>query len=346
LLNGDFTIYFTIGAPGRFLNSLIKISILIVTKNWNKEVQNFSYIEELKDNNLDFEVLLAEGNNPSSQRNLLAKSASGDYLLFLDDDSQPIVKLLERYRDTLNLYPETDVLGGPSLLIRKANFLDGISHLFFSSAFGIGPVKSRYNSLGAIRKATEKDLILCNLLVRKDFFLKTKGFSRNLYPGEENEFLKNQQGSNVLYDPEAIVYREARDSLFLFWKQMFSYGKGRAKHFTLNNFFEYVFLIPLFFALYVVSLPLFVDRHPIFYFPILLHFFCSFATVLVHKNENLTITQKILSPFFFFSGHISYGLGLMAGFLKHNLLKKSNRKSTQHQKVQIHKLKNFKKSSI
>ncbi|MDD4976019.1 MAG: hypothetical protein PHY93_16815, partial [Bacteriovorax sp.] len=288
----------------------------------------------------------AEGNNPSTQRNLLARNAEGEYILFLDDDSLPINSLLEKYQNTLQAYPGTEILGGPSLLIEKQNNLYHLSNIFFSSIFGIGPIRSRYNSLGKVRKATERELILCNLLMKRAFFLKTKGFDQNIYPGEENEFLKSLQTSTrIIYDPKAIVYREPRDSFYLFLKQMFSYGRGRAKHLKLNYFFEYLFLIPLLFSLYVISLPFIVNQSFVFYTPLLGHFVSSLLTLLVNQKTRLTIYQKSLLPFFFLLGHFGYGLGLIVGIFQYKILKILIVSKKTKEEIQIHRLKNFKKSS-
>lgn len=323
----------------------IKISILIVTKNWNADLHAFNYIKELRHSNIDFEVLLAEGNNPSSQRNLLAKNAEGDYILFLDDDSMPVKDLLEIYHNTLLAYPETEILGGPSLLRTNESVIYQLSDVFFSNAFGIGPIRSRYNSLGSIRKASEKDLILCNLLMKRDFFLRTKGFNQNQYPGEENEFLKSLHAStNIIYDPRAIVTRKPRETFVLFLEQMFSYGKGRAKHLKLNYFFEYLFLIPLFFSLYIVSLPFLNNQTSFIYLPLWLHLSISMGVFAGKSGQHLSIYQKTLLPFFFLLGHFFYGLGLMAGVAKYKIAKKFIASKRPKEIIQLHKLKKFKKN--
>lgn len=323
----------------------IQISILIVTRKWHQGKCTFDSIINQKDDSIDFEVLLAEGNNPSSQRNKLAQHAKGDYILFLDDDSQPRENLLERYHQTLKDYPDAEILGGPALLFKKNNLLFGLSNIFFSSSFGIGPVKSRYNSIGPVRAATEKDLILCNLLMKRDFFLKTKGFDRNLYPGEENEFLKNlKSGVKILYDPNAVVYKEPRETFFQFLEQMVSYGNGRSRHWNFNYFFEYLFFIPLLFTLYVLSLSFILNRYSSLYLlPVAAHFSLSLMTVYSIKSSNLTTMQKCFVPFFFFMGHFCYGLGLVMG-LSNKILKRGRTCSLKDQ-IQIYGLKSFKKNS-
>jgi succinoglycan biosynthesis protein ExoA len=324
----------------------MKISILIVTRKWKPDSNTFNYINQVKNRNLDFEVLIAEGNNPSSQRNLLAEKSNGELILFLDDDSVPAEDLLERYRETLEAYPEAKIIGGPSLLIKKDQSLSPLSNIFFSSSFGIGPVRNRYNSIGATRKATEKDLILCNLLIKRDFFLKTKGFNQEIYPGEENEFLNNlDEDVEILYNPDAIVYREPRRSFVLFLEQMFSYGKGRGKHLKLNSFCEFLFLIPLFFSLYIFNLPLIKNQSFAWYAPVGIHFLLSVITLIIHGVKDLSIRQRLLLPFFFFLGHFSYGVGVMAGIVKHRLLSVIILKKRNKEQIKIYNLKIFKKYS-
>jgi succinoglycan biosynthesis protein ExoA len=319
----------------------MKVSLLIVTRKWNP---NFSYIKELKRRDIDFEVLIAEGTNPSTQRNLLAKSAKGEFVLFLDDDSWPIPELLEKYQHTIQNYPEIQIVGGPALLIAKNNHISQLSGIFFSSIFGIGPIRSRYNSLGSIRNASEKDLILCNLLVRKDFFLKTNGFDQQIYPGEENKFLKSiHKSSKILYDPEAIVYREPRTTFSLFLKQMFSYGKGRSKHLELNYLFEYFFLIPLVFSTYILSLPFLIRISFFFSAPLLLHFLLSPLTLVGRNKNEMGMFQKATLPLFFITGHFSYGLGLLIGLIKYKIFRRFNSENRLNANIKIHFLKSFKK---
>lgn len=330
---------------GYTLEKKIKISVLIITRKWIKDIHSFNYIMKLKHRNVDFEVLLAEGVNPSTQRNLLARQARGDYLLFLDNDSVPSVDLLEIYRNTVLANPDAVILGGPSVLKKKQNLLYQLSSIFFSSSFGVGPVKNRYNSSGVTRKASEKDLILCNMLIKRDFFLKTKGFDHSLYPGEENEFLKSLSVcSCILYEPCAIVYRKPRRNFCGFVLQLFSYGKGRSKHLKLKNLYEYSFLIPSFFFLYIVSFTFLLKFSKVFAFPLLLHLILSLYVSLSSKDLNLSILERVLTPLFFFSGHFSYGLGLTFGIIRYKLLKRKMPKMPNEKNIKCFKLKNFKKS--
>jgi cellulose synthase/poly-beta-1,6-N-acetylglucosamine synthase-like glycosyltransferase len=327
------------------LKQIFKVSILIITKN---SVTDWSHVYNLKNvehKGIDFEIIVAEGNNPSLQRNKLAAEAIGDYILFLDDDSIPEIDLLEKYQLALVVFPDLEICGGPSVLINDHKFLTQLSIMFFSSSFGIGPVKNRYNPIGEIRSAGERDLILCNLMMRRDFFLMTNGFNQNLYPGEENEFIKKLKiCTKIIYNPEVIVYRKPRESFWLFIDQMISYGRGRSKHFQFKRFSEYIFLVPMIFTLYVTSLPIIVKFSQLAWLPLSLYFLIAIFIISLEKNIKLAVLQKMALPLFFFCGHFSYGIGTLLGALRHRLFRKYIYENKKENQVKIYTLLNFKKN--
>ncbi|MDO9181765.1 MAG: glycosyltransferase family 2 protein [Bacteriovorax sp.] len=326
------------------MNSQIKLSILIATRKFNQDANAYSFIEKLNQNGIDFEIIFAEGDNPSKQRNMLSKHAQGDFILFLDDDSIPKRNLLACYLNTIREHPELKICGGPSVLVENDMYFTNPSILFFSSAFGIGPVRSRYNPVGKKRNASEKELILCNMLIRKDFFLKTSGFDQNLYPGEENKFLKSiHANTTIIYDPDAIVFRKPRETIKLFLQQMFYYGNGRAKHLQLSGPFEYLFLIPMFFTIYIILLVYLINVSVVFVTPIVLHVFLSLMAIVKNKRLKLTYRQILITPVLFLMGHFYYGFGLIIGILKYRILKMLFISSRPPQKINIHIVKNFTK---
>lgn len=109
------------------------------------------------------------GNERSAQRNYGARKSRGKYLLFLDSDMYlhkntigACVSFMEKKSSFIALYiPE--IISGKSLFANIRNF-----------------ERSFYNatSIDAVR------------FVRKNAFLKTKGFDENLYAGEDWDFTK------------------------------------------------------------------------------------------------------------------------------------------------------------
>jgi hypothetical protein len=95
----------------------------------------------------------------------------------------------------------------------------------------LGRSASRYRALGESRSADERELILCNLAVRRQAFLEAGGFNERLYPNEENELLERfrLKGAGCLYLRDARVERLDRDGFVAYLRSIARYGRGRAE---------------------------------------------------------------------------------------------------------------------
>jgi len=133
-----------------------------------------------------FEILIAEGCSPSRQRNSAAQDARGEILYFLDDDSQVAPDCLDTCT-TIFAEPTVAVVGGPSLTPTTDTPLQQLFGLALSSLFGAGGMRNRYRRIGDVRDTSDKELILCNLALRRNIFLESGGLDERLYPNEENE---------------------------------------------------------------------------------------------------------------------------------------------------------------
>ncbi len=127
-----------------------------------------------------------------------------------------------------------------------------------ASWLAFGPSRARYAAVGKVRETSEKELILCNLLARRQAMLELGGFNEALYPNEENALMDELQkrGGKLIYDPQLLVHRRPRSSLKSFAKMLMTYGRGRAEQFRLHptsgsalNF------VPPLFCLYLLALP-------------------------------------------------------------------------------------------
>ena len=273
-------------------------------------LRNVEYPENL------FEVLVAEGTCPSRQRNLAAHEAQGALLYFLDDDSlvSPdfLTRAVRHYRQD-----KVAVVGGPSLTPEEDSPLRQAFGLALASPFGAGSVCNRYRRHGVFRETGDHELILCNLSFSASVFGEAGGFDERLYPNEENELLVRlrRSGWKLIHDPELAVYRNQRPTFPAFVRQLFGYGRGRAQQILLGGGSNIASFVPVFFLLYLLSLP-FLQR-PVYYLPLL----CYLVMVLAEAFRAAVSSGKtgpaFLLPLLFPVLHLSYGAGLLSGLAVH-----------------------------
>lgn len=176
------------------------------------------------------EILLARGRQPSVQRNTALRAARGELVYFLDDDAVPTPDNLRRgvahFAD-----PTVQMAGGPNLCPPDAPEIEQVFALVLGSWLAFGPSRARYARVGRLRATSEKELILCNQLARRQTLLDLGGFDEKLYPNEENALMDEIQrrGGRLIYDPELIVHRRPRRTLKAFWRMLRTYGRGRAE---------------------------------------------------------------------------------------------------------------------
>ncbi len=261
-----------------------------------------------------FELLIAEGQNPSMQRNQAARQAKGQIIYFLDDDSMPVKGALQRLESHFR-NPGVVATGGPSLTPKTDSLLQRAFGAVLSSFLGAGGVRNRYRASGALRQTTERELILCNLAVRRQAFIDNGGFDERLYPNEENELLDRlaKKGGILLHDPELAVERSQRSTIPAFVKQMYRYGRGRAEQTRIAGMQGVMPFVPLLFLCYLFIVP-FVQfcawKLPLVVYLIAV---CSVSIITAFKCR--TIAFIMLLPLLFPLLHIANGFGLLAGFL-------------------------------
>ncbi|MBN1669947.1 MAG: glycosyltransferase [Kiritimatiellae bacterium] len=206
-----------------------------------------------------FELLSAWGNNPTVQRNACIGRARSGVLYFLDNDSVVREDTLRRLAERLEARPDVDIVGGPSLTPATDTFLPRSFGAVLASRFGVGPIAARYSRRGVFRETNDTELILCNLVVKRNVFADVGLFDEHLYPNEENEFIFRARaaGKKAFYDPSLAVYRPQRPNLRAFARQIFNYGRGRGEQTRrVPASFNAFLAVPLLFLAYLVAGPL------------------------------------------------------------------------------------------
>jgi GT2 family glycosyltransferase len=164
---------------------------------------------------------------PGGARNPLIERATGELLLFLDDDVIVPPDLLRRLADTAAAHPEASVFGGPNDTPPSSSRFERVQGAALSSLLGSGPVSRRY---GARHRgfADERWFTLCNLAVRRRVM---RPFADELVCAEENALLAElrRAGEPMLYEPTLRVFHARRPSWGSFARQMVKYGRGRGQ---------------------------------------------------------------------------------------------------------------------
>ena len=167
------------------------------------------------------------GGPPGSERNPLIEAATGELLLFLDDDVTVSDQLLRRVVELADRYPHTSVFGGPNETPAFSSLFQIVQGAVLSSVVGSGPVSRRYGSRHA-GHADERWFTLCNIAVRRSAMLP---FMADLVCAEENALLSQlrSRGEPMLYEPALRVFHVRRPTWLSFARQMVKYGRGRGQ---------------------------------------------------------------------------------------------------------------------
>lgn len=297
-------------------NSFQLISVVIPIR---REASADIVLSSLKQVNypLDsIEVFVAEGIQPSRQRNEAIKRARGEIIFFFDDDSIVDKELFNTAIDCYRNNQEIAAIGGPSLITDGNSLLEKSFACILTSIFGVFRIRARYKAIGNTREATEQDLILCNFSIRKAVLEKEGGFDERLYPNEETELIRRliSKGYKLTYNPDIIVYRDVDKTLTAFCKRLFNYGCGRMEQiFIRPSLSNVLYFIPLIFLFYLCFI---IFNHNLFFIiPILAYVVAAFTFGLLVSVKEKEYFLIIILPFLFFATHISYGLGLFWGFI-------------------------------
>jgi succinoglycan biosynthesis protein ExoA len=280
-----------------------------------KAARQLDYPPELLD------IIVARGNQPSVQRNTALRAARGELVYFLDDDS---IAPRGNLRRAAGYFSDAKVqmAGGPNLCPPEAPPLEQVFALVLGSWIAFGPSRARYAPVGSLRDSSEKELILCNLIARRETLLGLGGFNEALYPNEENALMDDIQkrGGRLLFDPGFFVHRRPRGTLKSFVKMLMTYGRGRAEQFRLNpTFGSALNFVPPLFCVYLLALIILellpLENHPFKFFvavPLAIYFAAIILQTLALMPAG-GIVRGLLAMPLLVASHLFYGLGFWRG---------------------------------
>jgi cellulose synthase/poly-beta-1,6-N-acetylglucosamine synthase-like glycosyltransferase len=292
------------------------VTVLIAARPEQAEIKALTASRALEYPADKLEIIVTRGKQPSAQRNAGMKKARGELIYFLDDDSEPRPESLRR---GVSHFTETNVkiVGGPNLCPSDAPALEQVFALVLRSWLAFGPSRARYAAVGKVRETGEKELILCNLIARREVLLELGGFNEALYPNEENALMDELQkrGGKLVYDPELIVYRRPRRTLKSFARMLKTYGRGRAEQFrlypTLGSALN--FAPPLFCAYLAVVVPAWYFLGPVSLIPLLVYVIAVLAQTAVLLGGSRRFFDSLCAAPLIVLSHVLYGCGFWHG---------------------------------
>ena len=131
-----------------------RISVVVAARPGSGEPRAVEFLREC---DRKAEIIVARGFSPSRQRNAAVREASGKYVLFLDDDSEPAPNLLDFYTSVLDSEPAVAAVGGPSLSLGR-NSLERAGASLLGEPLVMGKSAARYRALGSVKTAGERGM--------------------------------------------------------------------------------------------------------------------------------------------------------------------------------------------
>ena len=291
------------------------ISVIIPSEDGSKHLPALECLRNVKYQENKIEIILAIGDCPSCQRNQAVKTAKGDILYFLNKDSKVAPDIFNIAMDVFNRDENIAGAGGPDLTPKDNNFIQQLFGYAMGSYFAHWKMRARYTEVGKERISDERELLLSNLAIRKDIYLKANGFNNKLYPNEENELINRiiKMGYKFIYSPDIKIYRDRRKSVFEFIRQFYRYGQGRMNQiFVAGIKGNAQFFIPVFFFIYLLS-TLFLKKYSISFLPLVAYLTLALTDtlyIIFVKKKNLLLLVPI-----YILMHISYAMGMIRGLV-------------------------------
>jgi len=298
---------------------MIKFSLIIpLAPERNAEI--IESIHQIDYSKSKFQVIIVRGKNPSDNRNKGAAQAKGEILAFLDDDAVIDRDILKNAEHFLEQNKDIDIVGGPQLTPNDEKGFAKSSGYALSSKFGAWKMANRYSGTKEVYNVDETMLTSANLFCKKRVFEKIK-FDSKLFPGEDPKFIEDakKEGYKAAYSPNLIVYHRRRATIKGLIKQIFNYGKTRPKKESLISTIQKpFFIIPSLFALYLIALAILslVKFLYIWFIPLALYAILDFLFSIYESVKNNTFYSIFYLIFIFPMIHLSYGTGMIWGYVR------------------------------
>lgn len=283
--------------------------IIVVEDGSTKTSQN---IVESFQQKLDIHYFYKENTGQGFSRNYGFERAKGDFFIVFDSDCiipEDYLHVVDRELQKMNL----DAYGGPDKAHSSFTLIQKAISYSMTSVMSTGGIRGGKKSAEKFRPRS------FNMGISRKVFEETGGYKMTrLAEDIEYSIRMEKSGFKVGLIREAYVYHKRRTSFFQFFKQAYSFGKGRvmATRFYPGGI-KLVHTFPSLFVLFCLLLLFtpFISRD---IFQLQLFFLGLYITLIfsdsVAKNKNASI--GLLSIIAVFVQLFAYGIGFMSEYFK------------------------------
>ena len=238
---------------------------------------------------------------PGEARNIGARAAVGEYLLFLDDDCEPAADWIEQNVRELE-QAKIGAVGGQIAGKSKAFFARCVD--FSSFAFS------------QVNKSMEMPVCSASLGVKRQAYEEAQGFSEELRSGEDIDFCYRLMkiGYRTVYRPAVkVLHNHRRTSFAALMRYSYFYGRVKGLYVKLRHR-----------DMSKRNLLLTFIQHPLLYFLMIVPVSLGITATIVRLNLREYPQVLLYAPFIFIS-KVAYHLGIWRWILQNHVMKHSRR---------------------
>jgi len=282
-------------------------------------------LEAVEWNHERIQIIASGKVGPAVKRDLGAKVAKGEILVFLDDDSYPNLDLL-RIADPFFLDNNVIAIGGPAITPKSDSFWQKVSGAVFLSKFS-GGNPERYISVGKVKEIDDWPSV--NFMVRRNIFLSIGGFNSPYWPGEDTwlcmELIK-KTNKKILYVPNLIVWHHRRSGVILHLRQIGGYGLHRgyfARKYR-GNSLKVKYFIPSTWAIFILIVlgGLIFGFWSDFYWLAFGVYLLANLVAFIDIKRHYSVAIAVCTIPYIWLTHVWYGYQFLHGFCTKNLRSK------------------------